>query len=137
MRSALCGIGLLLIAAATAEAQGAKGKCPVNVFCGGWYSVCLRVSTQFPDYKEVCAPRMQQGVSTRCFPFRSPGPRCCDNPRDMALTTAARDIREVDCRTLMVTTIDLCRSEVGPKRRQTMSATISAIGGLPDVLCSL
>jgi hypothetical protein len=88
MRSILCGIGLLLIAAATAEAQGAKGKCPVNVFCRGWHSVCLRVSTQFPNYQEVCAQRMQQCVSTRCFPFSSPGPRCYDNPRDMALTTA-------------------------------------------------
>jgi hypothetical protein len=64
----------------TAQSVG----CSTTTFCGGWLAVCRRTGGQ----ADVCQQRHEACLTSGCFFFNRPGPRCKDNPGDLALTTA-------------------------------------------------
>jgi hypothetical protein len=70
----------------TADAQQARN---VTEFCDVWMLVCNRTCPNGPgNCTAVCSSRHGTCLSTGCFPFRSPGPRCYANASDRALTDA-------------------------------------------------
>jgi hypothetical protein len=63
--------------------------CSNATFCGGWHSVCMRRPPPGGVVNPAeCARRRAACLSSGCFQFSSPGPRCKSNPGDLALTTA-------------------------------------------------
>jgi len=79
--------GLLALAVLSLAPPAAAQSCPTNVFCGGWRNVCLRTCPA-GDCTAVCTQRYNACLSSGCFHFNSPGPRCKSNPADLKLTTA-------------------------------------------------
>ena len=79
-------IGLALVFwSAEAWAQACSNK----VFCGGWRVVCHRTLPPGGSPK-VCTERYTQCLSSGCYFFNKPGPRCKNNPADLALTTSCQ-----------------------------------------------
>jgi hypothetical protein len=84
---ALAAVVLLMLAAALVSTQPALAQaCSNKVFCGGW----LRLCTQIGGRGDVCGDRYKACLSSGCFYFSSPRPRCKNNPEDMKLTTACQ-----------------------------------------------
>ncbi len=88
-------IGFAIVAASVGlfgsladQAQGAT-RCSNATFCGGWFSVCKRTIPPGGSIA-VCNQRRAACLSSGCFHFNSPGPRCKSNPADLKLTTACR-----------------------------------------------
>ena len=83
----ISGLALALgLIAAAPTASGAQ-TCSVATFCGGWRGLCIRKGVVG---EAVCQKRYAACLSSRCFHFDNPRPRCMSNPGDMALTTACQ-----------------------------------------------
>jgi hypothetical protein len=88
----ISGLALTVGLISTAPASSVARTCPVATFCGGWHSLCLR---RLPANEAgECAKRRTACLSSRCFYFKSPRPRCMSNAEDMALTTACQRARK-------------------------------------------
>lgn len=100
----LFSIRLLVLAAlATAllplEGAAAAGSA---AFCGPWLKLCNRTCPNGPGTcSAVCSGRYQACLSSGCFFFNTPGPRCQGNARDETATSkvkkALRGGRPVGC----------------------------------------
>ena len=80
------GIALLIVVVGLHTPASAQ-QCSNSVFCGGWHTVCLRTCPS-GDCTAVCNSRKAECLSSGCYHFNSPRPRCKNNPEDMRLTTA-------------------------------------------------
>ena len=63
--------------------------CSKAAFCAGWYVVCKRTLPAGGSVS-VCDSRRSACLSSGCFHFNSPGPRCVSNPADVALTRSCK-----------------------------------------------
>lgn len=78
-------LSLTLLPAAPASAAGSAA------FCATWLKVCNQTCPGGPGTcRDVCAARQRTCLSTGCFPFNVPGPRCQNNTRDEAATAKAK-----------------------------------------------
>ena len=68
----------------THEAQ-AKITCSTAAFCAGWDAVCKKTGDA-----AICRDRRAKCLSSGCYFFNSPRPRCKNNPEDLAMTTSCR-----------------------------------------------
>ena len=90
MKRLALGVFLLLGEAGafgSAFAQARVQACSNRDFCDGWTMVCLRGGAVS---NHVCQQRRAKCISTGCFDFNVPRPRCKSNPEDLALTTSCR-----------------------------------------------
>jgi hypothetical protein len=87
------GLALVLSAAffttvvpTTAEAQQARN---IAEFCASFQGVCNRTCTTGPGTcRNACASRRSACLTSGCFHFNSPGPRCFSNAAHRAMTDA-------------------------------------------------
>jgi hypothetical protein len=94
MKNLLWMYCLALLAAALIEPTTALGQqCPNSVFCGGWYGVCMRTCPR-GDCTGECQSRRAACLSSGCFHFNVPRPRCKSNAEDMRLTTACQRMQK-------------------------------------------
>jgi hypothetical protein len=77
----------LAVGAFVSTAPTPASACAVTTFCGGWFSVCIRTLPPGGTASE-CTRRQHACLSSGCFHFNSPRPRCLNNRQDLALTTA-------------------------------------------------
>lgn len=79
-------LSVAVLAMAPASAAGSRA------FCGTWLSVCNKTCSGGPGTcGGVCAARHSAWLSSGCFNFNVPGPRCEGNATDQTATTRARD----------------------------------------------
>ena len=71
-----------------AATVGAK-TCSNATFCGGWDTVCKR-TLPAGGSASICQQRYSQCLSSGCYFFNVPRPRCKSNATDLALTTACQ-----------------------------------------------
>jgi hypothetical protein len=72
---------------------GVEGACAAGspAFCRTWLKVCNQTCPGGPGTcGGVCDARYQTCLSSGCFPFNVPGPRCQDNTRDQTATAKAK-----------------------------------------------
>jgi hypothetical protein len=76
----------------SAQHADSATQCSNATFCGGWYAVCKRTAPARGGTVDIaeCDRRRAACLSSGCFFFNRPGPRCKSNPNDLALTTACR-----------------------------------------------
>jgi hypothetical protein len=70
---------IILVAGLSAIAPLAEAQQARNLaeFCGVWQGVCNRTCPAGTgNCQPVCAQRRATCMTTRCFPFNNPGPRC-------------------------------------------------------------
>ena len=83
----LVTVAAVHLSLASARAQEARS---LAEFCGVWQGVCNRTcAAGAGNCRPVCAQRRGTCLSTQCFPFNRPGPRCFNSAADRALTDAA------------------------------------------------
>ena len=82
----ICVVGFF--GAGIGKSQGAV-QCSNATFCGGWYAVCKR-TLPVGGSISVCDQRRSACLSSGCFHFNNPRPRCKSNPADLKLTTACQ-----------------------------------------------
>jgi len=84
-------LGLVVVACLSAAfpVTAEAAECPNSVFCGGWLAVCKRTLPPGGSI-EVCRQRHTACLSSGCFHFNVPRPRCKSNLADLALTTACQ-----------------------------------------------
>jgi hypothetical protein len=80
---AILSVGMLSIEGASAS--GSPG------FCGTWLKLCNKTCPTGPGTcGPVCSTRYKGCLSSGCFFFNVPGPRCEGNAKDQAATTGAK-----------------------------------------------
>jgi hypothetical protein len=68
-----------------------------RAFCGTWLSVCNRTCPGGAGTcGGVCGARHAACLTSGCFYFNTPGPRCEGNAKDQAATTRSRDRMQKD-----------------------------------------
>lgn len=77
----ILGFALLLVDA-TATANAAQSRAG---FCAFWQRVCNRTSP--PGSAKICATRHADCLSSGCYFFNNPRPRCETNEFDLKLMT--------------------------------------------------
>ena len=80
---------LAIAIALTSLSWPAASACTNRDFCTGWNAVCHRTLTKGADPKE-CGRRFKQCLSTGCYFFNVPRPRCKNNAEDLALTLSCQ-----------------------------------------------
>jgi len=79
-------LSLLLLATRQTSAAGSQA------FCGTWLQLCNKTCPQGPGKcGGVCANRYKACLSSGCFFFNTPGPRCQGNSKDDIATVNVRD----------------------------------------------
>ena len=81
MRIGLMALGLFALAPVQANAAPAG----VGAFCRAWLKVCNRSGDS-----GICSARHRQCLSSGCFHFNVPRPRCLNNAADRKLTGRIR-----------------------------------------------
>lgn len=66
-----------------------QAKCSNATFCAGWDAVCKR-TLPVGGSVSVCRDRKAKCLTTGCYFFNVPRPRCKNNAEDYALTTSCR-----------------------------------------------
>jgi hypothetical protein len=78
----LIGSSIVLMAIALTLAPEATNAAPSRSgFCNFWNAVCLRIGGR----QDVCATRHTNCLSSGCFFFSNPRPRCENNAFDLDL----------------------------------------------------
>lgn len=77
-------VGLVLL-----TTNEVKAKCSNATFCAGWDAVCKRTLPPGGSIS-VCRDRKAKCLTTGCYFFNVPRPRCKNNAEDYALTTSCR-----------------------------------------------
>lgn len=97
----LVGAGLMVLSIGLwpIDAPLAAGS---KAFCGTWLRLCNKTCTDGPGTcGGVCSARHKACLSTGCFNFNVPGPRCQGNAKDELATSkvnkAMREGRPVGC----------------------------------------
>lgn len=67
----------------------ATAACSNRDFCRGWNAVCHRTLVKGADPKE-CTRRFTQCLTSGCYFFNVPRPRCKTNAEDVALTLSCQ-----------------------------------------------
>jgi hypothetical protein len=67
-----------------------KETCSTKDFCTGWQGLCVRRALAT---SAECRQRYAACLSSECFYFSDPRPRCRNNPTDLALTTICHRVR--------------------------------------------
>jgi hypothetical protein len=84
-------IDVLLLTAILIGAGGAAAAAGSRAFCTTWLNVCNRTCPGGAGTcGGVCAARLDACLSSGCFQFNVPGPRCEANAQDQAATTAVK-----------------------------------------------
>jgi hypothetical protein len=78
--------GIVFLSAMPADA------CPDRIFCSGWSALCKKNLPRGASIDE-CSRRYRECLSTGCFFFNNPRPRCKNNPEDLALTLSCQRSR--------------------------------------------
>jgi hypothetical protein len=86
MRFALLAIlSVSVLSIEGASAAGSPG------FCGTWLKLCNKTCTTGPGTcGPVCSTRYKGCLSSGCFFFNTPGPRCENNAKDQAATVKSK-----------------------------------------------
>jgi hypothetical protein len=95
MRHAVAASAMIVVAGlfaplaiVPAQAQQARN---VAEFCQVWQGTCNRTCPSGPGTcRPVCAQRFATCMTTQCYPFNVPGPRCFANATDRQLTDVGR-----------------------------------------------
>lgn len=86
MQSRWIGPALLIALAGVGDASAAGSP----AFCRTWLKVCNQTCPSGPGTcTGVCDGRYQTCLSSGCFPFNVPGPRCQDSTKDQTATAKA------------------------------------------------
>ena len=87
MNKVITGALILSVLAVISPSTSAAPAGNRSAFCGVWQRVCDRTCPNGPgNCKPVCAERHSVCLSTGCFRFNRPSPRCDINPKDVGLT---------------------------------------------------
>jgi hypothetical protein len=89
MKVVVAIVALLLLVAVGGISESHAQACSNQVFCSGWHAVCKRTLPPGGTPK-VCQERRAKCLSSGCYFFNVPRPRCKNNPEDLALTTACQ-----------------------------------------------
>jgi hypothetical protein len=89
------GIGLLVLAtilSVTVFSMHPASAAGSRAFCGTWLNLCNRTCPGGAGMcGGVCTARYNACLSSGCFFFNTPGPRCQAHAADQAATTQARN----------------------------------------------
>lgn len=87
MRILVVGLSAALLSLSTSstETSAQAEKCSNQVFCSGWRGTCHRTLPAGGNPK-VCTERYQACLSSGCYFFNKPRPRCKNNPEDYKLS---------------------------------------------------
>lgn len=78
-------VSVVLIGSALALAAGPAAAAPSRAgFCAYWKAVCMR-TLRPGDQPSVCATRLSDCLSSGCYFFNNPRPRCENNTFDTNL----------------------------------------------------
>jgi hypothetical protein len=79
-------LSVVLLATGQTSAAGSQA------FCGTWLKLCNNTCPEGPGKcGGVCATRYKGCLSSGCFFFNTPGPRCQGNSKDDIATANVRD----------------------------------------------
>jgi hypothetical protein len=87
--AALVSSGAIITLMHTA-AEAAPATCSNRVFCAGWRYVCNNRSSA---RSAECERRFDACLSSGCYFFNVPRPRCKNSAEDLALTTSCQRAR--------------------------------------------
>src|SRR5262249_30830527 len=82
----------LTILSAIGASVGPTSAAGSRAFCSTWLNLCNKTCPGGPGTcGDVCAARFSTCLSSGCFPFNVPGPRCEGNARDQAATDQVKN----------------------------------------------